>query len=242
MAASGGLIAGGASAGIQKFTTGEVDWGQVAKDGLIGAAAGGLGAGAAAAVTSSGRLAATNPFARELLINGAESVVGGGVERAATGGDLFNPRALATDLLTGGAAPAPGGGLGRDLPDPPPYVFRGGPLTDTNMTPRPGTDDSGLSTYDDPHLAMGEKGNKAQIIQTDLLGPDLVAVPDAPPPGHVSIRPVDMSTMPEWQATRGDLADGGKAHPYTDKVSEAVAGVVRRNKAGDLTWPDWWEQ
>lgn len=110
MAASGGLIAGGASAGIQKFTTGEVDWGQVAKDGLIGAAAGGLGA--AAAVTSSARLAATNPLARELLINGAESVVSGGVERAATGGDLLNPRALATDLLTGGAAPAPGSALG----------------------------------------------------------------------------------------------------------------------------------
>jgi RHS repeat-associated protein len=120
MAASGGLIAGGASAGIQKFTTGEVDWGQVAKDGLVGAAAGGLGAGAAAAATSSARLAATNPLARELLINGVESVVSGGVERAATGGDIFNPRALATDLLTGGAAPAPGNRLGGASSPPPP--------------------------------------------------------------------------------------------------------------------------
>ncbi|HET6532862.1 MAG TPA: DUF6531 domain-containing protein [Actinoplanes sp.] len=112
MAASGGLIAGGASAGIQKFATGEVDWGRVAVDGLVGAAAGGLGAGVTAAMTSSARLAATNPFARELLINGAESVVSGGVERGLTGGDIFNPRALATDLLTGGTAPAPGARLG----------------------------------------------------------------------------------------------------------------------------------
>jgi RHS repeat-associated protein len=121
MAASGGLIAGGASAGIQRFTTGEVDWGQVAVDGLVGAASGGLGAGAATAMTSSARLAATNPFARELLINGVESVVSGGVERGLTGGDIFNPRALASDLLTGGAAPAPGGRLGTpDAPPPPP--------------------------------------------------------------------------------------------------------------------------
>ena len=83
MAASGGLIAGGASAGIQKFTTGEVDWGQVAVDGLIGAAAGpGSGAGAAAALSSSARLAATNPFVREMVVNGVETVVSGGVERA----------------------------------------------------------------------------------------------------------------------------------------------------------------
>jgi hypothetical protein len=114
MAASGGLIAGGASAGIQKFTTGEVDWGQVARDGLIGAASGGAGAGATAALSTSARLAATNPFARELLINGVDSVVSGGIERGMTGGDIFNPRALATDLLTGGAAPAPGAHLGGD--------------------------------------------------------------------------------------------------------------------------------
>ena len=219
-----------------------MDWGQVAKDGLVGAAAGGLGAGAAAAVSSSGRLAATNPFVRELLVNGAESVVGGGVERAATGGDIFNPRALATDLLTGGAAPAPGGSLGSTIPEPPPYVFRGGSDTNANLTPRPVNDDSGLSTYEDPLTAMGEKGKKAQIIRTDELGPDLVAVPDAPPPGHVSIRPADMTTMPEWQATRSGLAEGGSPHPYTEQARAAVAGEVRRNRSGDLEWPDWWEQ
>ncbi|WP_433824948.1 DUF6531 domain-containing protein [Actinoplanes sp. CA-015351] len=112
MAASGGLIAGGASAGIQKFTTGEVDWGQVGKDALVGAVTGAAGAGTVAALGSTARLAATNPFARELVLNGAETLVSGGFERGLTGGDVFNPRAIATDLLTGGAAPAPAGGLG----------------------------------------------------------------------------------------------------------------------------------
>ncbi|MEU8242709.1 RHS repeat-associated core domain-containing protein [Actinoplanes missouriensis] len=107
MAASGGLIAGGASAGIQKFTTGEVNWGQVGRDALIGAAAGGVGAGTVAALSSSTRLAATNPFVRELVVNGAESVVSGGIDRGLTGGDIFNPRALTADLLGGGVLHSP---------------------------------------------------------------------------------------------------------------------------------------
>jgi RHS repeat-associated protein len=46
MAGSSGLISAGASAGIQKLTTGEVNWGAVAVDGVVGAAAGGaLGGG-----------------------------------------------------------------------------------------------------------------------------------------------------------------------------------------------------
>ena len=46
MAGSSGLISVGASVGIQKLTTGEVDWGAVAVDGVVGAAAGGaLGGG-----------------------------------------------------------------------------------------------------------------------------------------------------------------------------------------------------
>jgi hypothetical protein len=89
---------------------------------------------------------------------------------------------------------------------------------------------------------MGERGNKAQIIKTELLGPDVVAAPDAPPPGHVSIRPADMTTMPEWQATRDDVLAGGPAHPYTVEVREAIVGMVRRDKQGNLQWPDGWDQ
>ncbi|WP_160165992.1 RHS repeat-associated core domain-containing protein [Actinoplanes sp. OR16] len=124
MAASGGLIAGGASAGVQKFTTGEVDWGQVGKDALVGALTGAAGAGTVAALGSTAKLAATNPFVRELALNSAESLVSGSVERGLTGGPVFSPKALAADLLTGGAVPAPGNKLGADvpsrMPEPPP--------------------------------------------------------------------------------------------------------------------------
>ncbi|MEU4694707.1 DUF6531 domain-containing protein [Actinoplanes sp. NPDC023714] len=116
MAASGGLIAGGASAGIQKFTTGDVDWSRVGRDALIGAAAGGVGAGTVAALSSSTRLAATNPLTRELIINGAENVVTGGLDRGLTGGDIFNPRALTSDLLAGGVLRAPGARVGASPP------------------------------------------------------------------------------------------------------------------------------
>ncbi|MBB2943572.1 RHS repeat-associated protein [Actinoplanes lutulentus] len=108
MAASGGLIAGGASAGIQKFTTGEVNWAEVGKTALIGAATGAAGAGTAAAVGGSFRLAGTNPFVRELVVNGAESIVSGGIDRGLTGGNVFSPKALASDLLSGGVIRSPG--------------------------------------------------------------------------------------------------------------------------------------
>ncbi|WP_229076642.1 DUF6531 domain-containing protein [Actinoplanes sp. DH11] len=116
MAASGGLIAGGASAGIQKFTTGDVNWGQVGRDALLGAAAGGVGAGTVAALGSSARLAATNPFVREMVVNGAESVVTGGLDRGLTGGDIFSPKALTQDLLAGGVIRAPGARVGASPP------------------------------------------------------------------------------------------------------------------------------
>lgn len=46
MAASGGLIAAGGSAAIQKYTTGDVNWGKVAVDGAIGAVTAGAIGGA----------------------------------------------------------------------------------------------------------------------------------------------------------------------------------------------------
>ncbi|WP_433824945.1 DUF6531 domain-containing protein [Actinoplanes sp. CA-015351] len=116
MAAANGLFAGGLSAGVQKFSKGEVNWAEVGKTALIGGVAGGLGAGSAAALAGSARVAASNPLVRELVVNGAESVVGGGVERGLTGGGVFNPRAMATDLLSGGAIPAPGASVGGGPP------------------------------------------------------------------------------------------------------------------------------
>jgi hypothetical protein len=94
-----------------------------------------------------------------------------------------------------------------------------------------------------PARRNGRERQEGQIIRTDQLGPDLVAVPDAPPPGHVSIRPRDMTAMPDWQATRPDLTAGtGLPHPYVDQVRQALAGEVKRARDGSLIWPEGWEQ
>ena len=75
----GALLSAGASAGIQKVTTGSVDYKEVAIAGLIGAGAGGLGAGAGALVSGSTKAAA---FGRGALAGGVESVAGGAGNRA----------------------------------------------------------------------------------------------------------------------------------------------------------------
>ena len=112
MAGAGGLMSAGTSVAIQKTTTGDVNWGQVAKDGMLGVAAGGAGAGAGLALSTSGRLAATNPALRGAITSGGENLVEGALSRGLAGEDLLNPKAMAGDLLIGGRARSPGGDLG----------------------------------------------------------------------------------------------------------------------------------
>ncbi|KUL25127.1 RHS repeat-associated core domain-containing protein [Actinoplanes awajinensis] len=125
----GALLSAGSSAGIQKFTTGEVDWGQVAVQGLIGGAAGGLGAGAGM-LAGGARFLGTNPFVRGAVVGGIENVVGGAAARGFSGEDPFNPGGLATDLLLGGVTGGVGGKLGAggrqggDVPETIP-IYRG---------------------------------------------------------------------------------------------------------------------
>jgi len=78
-------------------------------------------------------------------------------------------------------ARSPGAGLAK-------IVYRGGSRTADNLTPRPGVDIQGLSTFETLELAVQPDG-KAQSIGLFRLQAPLVGVPDAPPPGHVSIRP-----------------------------------------------------
>ena len=73
---------------------------------------------------------------------------------------------------------------------------------------------------------------KAQGIDLSRLQAPLVGVPDAPPPGHVSIRP-GLALTPEvlrgtaeWASSRGT----GVLHPYTQALMEAIIGEVRRSK------------
>lgn len=123
-AAGGGLVSAGASAGIQKLTTGDVNWGQVAVAGAVGGFAGGLGAGAGMFVGSLPRLATVSPWVHGAVVGGTEGVVGGAANRGLQGQDPLNPGGMAVDLLTGGSAGAVGGRLGGQTQRINPKVVR----------------------------------------------------------------------------------------------------------------------
>ena len=115
--------------------------------------------------------------------------------------------------------------------NPPKIVYRGGSRTPDNLTPRPGIDTQGLSTFVTLELAV-QPGGKAQAIDLSRLPAPLAGVPDLPPPGHVSIRPGLERTLEvlqataEWASSRGT----GVLHPYTQALMEAIIGEVRRSK------------
>lgn len=117
-----------------------------------------------------------------------------------------------------------GGAAATDAANAPAYVYRGGSASADNLTPRPGVDNTGLSTFDTVEAAT-PPGGKAQVIDTGRLS-SLSAVPDAPPPGHVSITPGDPALVEQWAATRGT----GQVHPYTQELQNAIVGTVRRPK------------
>jgi hypothetical protein len=54
----------------------------------------------------------------------------------------------------------------------------------------------------------------------------LIACPDAPPPGHVSIRPRDPSKLEDWMAARGT----GQPIPLPRELQDVIVDVVRRPK------------
>jgi hypothetical protein len=120
------------------------------------------------------------------------------------------------------AATSDAGGLAAEQ-SVPLLVYRGGSAKPDNLTPRPGVDKTGLSTFDNWEAAT-PPGGKAQVIDTSKLKPPLVATPDAPPPGHVSIGPRDPTLIDEWAAARGT----GQIHPLTQAILDAVVDVVRR--------------
>ena len=106
-----------------------------------------------------------------------------------------------------------------------------GSRTPDNLTPRPGIDRQGLSTFETFELTV-QPGGKAQVIDLSRLQAPLVGIPDAPPPGHVSIRP-GLALTPEvlhdtaeWASSRGTDV----LHPYTQALMEAIIGEVRRAK------------
>ena len=114
--------------------------------------------------------------------------------------------------------------LGLACDNTPKKTFRGGSATDNNLTPRP-QDVEGLSTFDNLEAAT-KPGGKAQLIDTSKLN-ELEAVADAPPAGHVSIRPKDKTRMQEWIDSR----DAPEPHPFTQEVRNAIIETVKRPKS-----------
>jgi hypothetical protein len=102
-------------------------------------------------------------------------------------------------------------------------VYRGGSNSADNLTPRLG-DKSGLSTFDNLQAAT-PPGGKAQVIDTTRLQL-LIATPDAPLPGHVSIGPRNPADLHDWMAARGT----GQTHPFAKELQDAIVDVVRRPK------------
>jgi hypothetical protein len=132
----GALLSAGGSAGIQKVTTGSVNYREVAVAGLIGAGAGGLGYAAGSARA----LATASPLLRGAATGATESVAGGAANRGIHGGNAFDPRGMATDLLLGGGAGGVGWRLGRNTPE---VYYRGmapeelaGVMANKGITPR----------------------------------------------------------------------------------------------------------
>jgi RHS repeat-associated protein len=172
---------------------------------------------------------------------------------AAAGQLITHPQDLVSQCISfaqsGGASSAGGcaaqaaelaapvaGGLGRagdlaslgaeDAPLAEGKVFVNGTSTANNLTPRL-TDTNGLSGFDTLEGAT-PPGGKAQCFDIACLGEGgLGAFPDEPPPGHISIRPLEPGGLEAWLASR---AAGAEAEsPYTQFLQE-IAEAVRRPK------------
>lgn len=103
-------------------------------------------------------------------------------------------------------------------------VYRRGSKFPDNLTPRPGIDLDGLSTFDRLDAAVAP-GGKAQVIDTSRLK-RLSAVATVDPPGHVvlTIAPPNPQLLHDWSSTRGS----GTIHPLTQELLDAIVDTVRR--------------
>lgn len=116
-------------------------------------------------------------------------------------------------------------------------VYRSGPATTVNLTPRSGKDtigrpgkSPGLSVFDSLERAARLGAKVIQIIDLDLLRPPLRAFPDVVDlggsEGHLAIAPatatgeVDLVRLEEWAGWRLS----GQIHEFTRLVDRAVVG------------------
>jgi RHS repeat-associated protein len=227
---AGILLGAGLSAGMG-LVTGNVNPRMIAISGIAGGVGAGVGAAASALLpTTSSALAAgvsgmasttSDDLVSQELTHPGHLDLGEVGYSAATGGLGSAGRSVLRRTLgvaTGPALNVAPEDTGEAAPQ---LVYRGGSAELNNLTPRPGIDTTGLSTYDNP-AAAAPKGGKVQVIDTSLL--KLVQpYPDAPPAGHVSLAPVDSSLIEEWAATRGT----DKISPFSRDIKEAIIDVIR---------------
>ena len=93
----------------------------------------------------------------------------------------------------------------RVAPSPAPeFVYSGGSASPNKLTPRPGSDQTGLSAFDNA-AAIAPDGGNVQVIDTSKLK-CTIACPDAPPPPGPCI---GTASRPGDQITAGDV---GRSH------------------------------
>ena len=105
--------------------------------------------------------------------------------------------------------------------DTPRFVYRNGPDTPKNLTPRT-KDTNGLSANTHP------MPGKNQVIDTLKLD-KLCAICDNPKTGHVSIKPKDESQIQDWINARDNSPEN---HPLTQELDNAIIGVETLKKRG----------
>jgi len=245
MAGASGLVSAGASVGIQKLTTGEVNWGEVAVQGAIGVAAGGVGYGAGALVAGTSRAAAVG---RGTLAGGVESVGGGMANRGIHGGNAFDLSAMGTDALVGVGGGGAGGAFaarrGTTLSGHGDWSPGQGHLTVPEGTTVRFYGTHG-STISDPLGNAIETRALHRVPMTEVYGPgsripDYVLSEPVNPVLNIMDRPRSL-TEPLRYMTRSvtvnaDTPLSGLLHPHMGNVDWAACRYVPGHPESTTTW------
>ena len=194
---SGALMSAGSSIGVQKFTTGSVDWGQVALDGVIGAA-GGVAGGAASA--AAGRaLQGASCLGRNIITGAVES----GVDGAVSGGLGYLTGPGPHTVGGFAAATAGGGGVGSVMGG------AGGALSKATGVSRYGcfTADTPVLMADGTTKPIGQVAVGERVVSHDpVTGEDVEAEVEATHVHH------DVPTL-EVTTTAGTITTTS-THPF----------------------------
>ncbi|HMG42506.1 MAG TPA: RHS repeat-associated core domain-containing protein, partial [Acidimicrobiales bacterium] len=218
----GALLAGGISAGSQRLMNGEVNWGQVGIDMVIGGAT--AGAGSWASGFSSAAWSTTARVGFHMGVNTTLELGSGMAQRQLTSQDPFDTRGLLTDSVTGLA----GGGL-----DTAGDAWRSAHLTPDvpHVDPTPPIGDGPVTFRAPPDPSADEIAQ----VQDYIAGSNrALQNGDISPTGRVT--------------TQGELRATASQAARDERIRAAAAGTPYSGHAGhvpDTTWtgrpepPEW---